>query len=155
MIYGNQHTNAYPVSSHTQSMISNSNYCLLIPRFAEAVSRREKAAVRAHIVEMAMYKVPLRQRGMQAVLFERSLCLVGQERATSLFRENFTSNTRHLITSNTKIVSFPFSHLPSLCSLIRLSYCTFSCIKLSPFNISKSFIDNCHLPVNSCSGLLR
>ena len=80
-----------------------------LTRFAEAVSRREKVAVKAYIVEMAMYKVPLQQRGMQSALFERSLCIVGQERSTSLFRESFISTTRHLISSNTKIVSF-YSH---------------------------------------------
>ena len=111
--------------------------------------------MRAHIVEMAMYKVPLRQRGMQAVLFERSLCLVGQERATSLFRENFTSNTRHLITSNTKIVSFDYLIIFS-CILSSAKSITLSTLLYSHFRIAlRVIIDNHHFSVDVCSGLPR
>ena len=70
--------------------------------FAEAVSRREKVAVKAFIIETAMAKVPSKQRGLESVVFDRSLCLVGQDRPTALFRANFTSNTRYLATSNMK-----------------------------------------------------
>ena len=68
--------------------------------FAEAVSRREKMAVKAFIIETAMAKVPSKQRGMESVIFDRSLCLVGQDRPTALFRANFTPDTRYLATSN-------------------------------------------------------
>jgi hypothetical protein len=70
--------------------------------FAEAVSRREKMAVKAFIIETAMAKVPSKQRGLEAVTFDRSLCLVGQDRPTALFRANFTPTTRYLATSNMK-----------------------------------------------------
>jgi hypothetical protein len=70
--------------------------------FGEAISGREKLAVKAYIIEMAMYKVPLKQRGLEAILFERGLCISGQERPTALFRENFTVNTRYLVSSKGK-----------------------------------------------------
>mmetsp|Transcript_33258 Transcript_33258/g.31712 ORF Transcript_33258/g.31712 Transcript_33258/m.31712 type:complete len:508 (+) Transcript_33258:303-1826(+) len=70
--------------------------------FGEAVSVQEKLAVKTHIIEMAMIKVPLKQRGLEAVLFERGLCISGQERPTALFRENFTVNTRYLVSSKGK-----------------------------------------------------
>jgi hypothetical protein len=37
---------------------------------------------------------------MESVIFDRSLCLVGQDRPTALFRAYFTPNTRYLATSN-------------------------------------------------------
>ena len=70
--------------------------------FAEAVSRREKMAVKAFIIELAMAKVPSQQRSLELVQFEHSLCLVGQDRPTALFRAQFTANTRYLATSNMK-----------------------------------------------------
>jgi HAD-superfamily hydrolase (TIGR02245 family) len=70
--------------------------------FGEAVLDREKLAVKAYIIEMAMYKVPLKQRGLEAILFERGLYISGQERPTALFRENFTVNTRYLVSSKGK-----------------------------------------------------
>ena len=70
--------------------------------FAEAVSRREKMAVKAFIIEIAMAKVSSKQRSLESVIFDRSLCLVGQDRPTALFRANFTPSTRYLATSNMK-----------------------------------------------------
>ena len=67
---------------------------------AEAVSRRDKAAVKAFIVETALAKIPPKQRGIEAVNFDRNLCFVGQDRPTAVFRANFTPTTRHLATSN-------------------------------------------------------
>jgi NLI interacting factor-like phosphatase len=61
-------------------------------------------AVKAFIIDMAMYKVPIKQRGLESVLFDRSLCLVGQDRPTALFRCNFTPSSRYLIASNTRAV---------------------------------------------------
>ena len=70
--------------------------------FAEAVSRREKMAVKAFIIEIAMANVPSQQRSLELVQFEHSLCLVGQDRPTALFRAQFSADTRYLATSNMK-----------------------------------------------------
>jgi hypothetical protein len=68
------------------------------------VSRREKAAVRAYVTEMAMYKVPAKRRAVESVLFDKSLCITGQDKETVVFRHNFTVESRPLITSNIKSV---------------------------------------------------
>ena len=91
-------------------------------RFAEAVSRREKMAVKAFIVDMAMYKVPVKQRALESVIFDRSLCLVGQDRPTALFRTNFTPSSRYLISSNFKTVGT----LPTLPVILTFQQLRFS-----------------------------
>lgn len=74
-------------------------------RFAESIPRRERAAVKAYVVEIAMYHVPEKLRATEATFIERNLHVISQEKSSALFRENFTLSSRHLISSSTKQVS--------------------------------------------------
>ena len=71
--------------------------------------------MKAYVVEIAMYNVPEKLRAVEAVLIEKSLHVISQEKTSALFRENFTLDSRHLISSSTKQVS-------SLCQSVFVTF---------------------------------
>lgn len=72
--------------------------------FGEGLGKRERSGIKAFITRTAVSKISSNRRGLESVLFARSLVVAGQDDDITLFRAHFTLSTLGLITNTGTVI---------------------------------------------------